>query len=206
MSIPKSVSSSGKLRLVVLASGNGSNLQAIMDACSRGELNALVAGVIADKPQAYAIERAQQAGIPVLLLPKKLDQTRSEYDRDLADKAASFNPDWIILAGWMRILSCAFLDRFPMRVINLHPALPGMFPGTHAIERAFEAYKNGKITYTGIMVHLVPDAGIDNGPLLAQQVVEIHPNDNLASLEARIHQIEHKLLLQVLKQITDHKV
>ena len=192
-----------KCRLLVLASGNGSNLQAILDACTQGELNAKIVGVIADKPQAYALERARAAGIPTCLIQKSKDQTRSDYDRELAKTAALFKPDWIILAGWMRLLSCSFLDQFHMRVINLHPALPGAFPGTRAIERAFEAYHNGQITHTGIMVHLVPDAGVDNGPLLAQQVVEIYTDDTLESLEARIHQAEHRLLVQVLKQIAD---
>lgn len=193
----------GKCRLLVLASGNGSNLQAILDACAQGELNALIVGVISDQPQAYALERARAAGIPACLIQKSKDQTRSDYDRELAKTAASFKPDWIILAGWMRLLSCSFLDQFHMQVINLHPALPDAFPGTHAIERAFEAYQNGQITHTGIMVHLVPDAGVDNGPLLAQQVVEIYSDDTLESLEARIHQAEHRLLVQVLKQLAD---
>ncbi len=88
-----------------------------------------------------------------------------------AKLAASYQPDWIVLAGWMRVLSSAFLDCFPQRVINLHPALPGTFPGTHAIERAFEAYQRGEIDRTGVMVHLVPDEGVDNGPVLAQAEV-----------------------------------
>ncbi len=203
MNFSNSLVAPEKCRLLVLASGNGSNLQAILDACTQGELNAKIVGVIADKPQAYALERARAAGIPTCLMQKSKDQTRSDYDRELAKTAALFKPDWIILAGWMRLLSCSFLDQFHMRVINLHPALPGAFPGTHAIERAFEAYQNGQITHTGIMVHLVPDAGVDNGPLLAQQVVEIYTDDTLESLEARIHQAEHRLLVQVLKQIAD---
>ena len=203
MNFSNSLVAPEKCRLLILASGNGSNLQAILDACTQGELNAKIVGVIADKPQAYALERARAAGIPTCLMQKSKDQTRSDYDRELAKTAALFKPDWIILAGWMRLLSCSFLDQFHMRVINLHPALPGAFPGTHAIERAFEAYQNGQITHTGIMVHLVPDAGVDNGPLLAQQVVEIYTDDTLESLEARIHQAEHRLLVQVLKQIAD---
>lgn len=206
MSLPNSLPVLKKHRLLVLASGNGSNLQAILDSCAQGELNADVVGVMTDNPQAYALERARKAGIPALLFQKTKDQTRADYDRELAEKAAAFKPDWVILAGWMRLLSCAFLDRFPMRVINLHPALPGTFPGTHAIDRAFSAYQAGQITHTGIMVHLVPDAGVDNGPLLAQKVVKIRQEDTLESLEARIHQAEHTLLVQVLKELTDRKV
>jgi formyltetrahydrofolate-dependent phosphoribosylglycinamide formyltransferase len=195
-------SNSNKNRLLVLASGHGSNLQAILDSCTQGKVNAEVVGLVSDKPQAYALERARQAGIPTLLLEKRKEQSRSDYDDELAYKAAIFKPDWLILAGWMRILSSTFLDRFPQRVINLHPALPGTFPGVQAIERAFEAYQRGLITHTGIMVHLVPDEGVDDGPLLAQQIVAIQPEDTLESLKTRIHRAEHQLLIQVLQQIT----
>jgi len=101
----------------------------------------------------------------------------------------------------MRVLSSAFLDRFPQHVINLHPALPGTFPGTHAIERAYEGYQRGEIDRTGVMVHLVPDEGIDNGPVLAQTEVLFHPTDTLESLEARIHQTEHRLLIRTLQTV-----
>jgi phosphoribosylglycinamide formyltransferase 1 len=95
------------------------------------------------------------------------------------------------------------LDRFPNRVINLHPALPGTFPGTHAIERAFEAYQHGEITQTGVMVHMVPDEGVDSGPVLAYQVVPISSEDTLETLEARMHAVEHRLLVDVLKGVCE---
>ena len=186
-------------RLVVLISGHGSNLQAILDACASGELNAQVVAVIANKSDAFGLERARRSNITAIAKPKAKEQDRRAYDADLADLAASFQPDWIVLAGWMRVLSSAFLDRFPQRVINLHPALPGTFPGTHAIERAYTAYQRGEIDRTGVMVHLVPDEGIDNGPVLAQTEVLIQPTDTLESLEARIHQTEHRLLIEALK-------
>lgn len=188
-------------RLVVLVSGNGSNLQAVLDACASGELPATVAGVISDKSQAYALERARRAGAPAICLPKSKEIDRKEYDANLAQTTAALHPDWIILAGWMRLLSRTFLDRFPRRVINLHPAMPGTFPGTHAIQRAFSAYQQGEIAHTGVMVHLVPDEGVDNGPLLAQQTVEILPQDTLETLEQRIHSVEHQLLINTLKEI-----
>jgi folate-dependent phosphoribosylglycinamide formyltransferase PurN len=106
----------------------------------------------------------------------------------------------------MRLLTKPFLDRFPGRVINLHPALPGAFPGTHAIERAFEAYRRGETGQTGVMVHLVPDEGVDSGPVLAQAVVEIRPDDDLAALEARIHAVEHNLLIATLRQLCDQRL
>ena len=127
--------------------------------------------------------------------------TMCRYDAELAERVAAFEPDWVLLAGWMRLLSAAFLDRFHGRVINLHPALPGTFPGTHAIERAFAACQKGEITGTGVMVHLVLDEGVDCGPVLGQEFVPILPEDSLETLEVRIHQVEHHLLLQVLQEL-----
>jgi formyltetrahydrofolate-dependent phosphoribosylglycinamide formyltransferase len=181
-----------------LVSGNGSNLQAILDACASGELPAQVAAVISDRPAAFGLERARRAAVPALAHPKLKAQERRAYDADLAELAASFKPDWVVLAGWMRLLSAAFLDRFPGRVVNLHPALPGMFPGTHAIEHAHAAFGRGEITGTGVMVHLVPDAGVDCGPVLARREVPILPGETLEALEARIHAVEHTLLVQTL--------
>lgn len=186
------------LRLVVLVSGNGSNLQAIIDAVNSGLLNAQVTAVISNKTGAFALERARAAGIPALALPKPRELDRREYDRQLAQRVAEAAPDWVVLAGWLRILSMEFLGRFPGRVINLHPALPGTFAGLNTIERAFEAYQAGQVQHTGVMVHLVPDEGVDSGPLLAQQVVPIEPQDTLDSLEARIHAVEHRLLVETL--------
>ena len=186
-------------RLAVLISGNGSNLQAILDACASGELNAQVAAVISNKSEAFGLERARQANVPAIAKPKPKAQDRREYDAELANLVAAYQPDWVVLAGWMRVLSAAFLDRFSNRVINLHPALPGTFPGTHAIDRAYEAYRRGEIDHTGVMVHLVPDEGVDSGPVLAQEIVPIQPNDTLESLEERIHAVEHRLLVNTLK-------
>ncbi|HZY42636.1 MAG TPA: phosphoribosylglycinamide formyltransferase [Anaerolineae bacterium] len=186
-------------RLVVLISGHGSNLQAILDACASGGLNAHVVAVISNKPNAFGLERARGASVPAMAKPRPKEQDRRVYDAALADLVASYQPDWIVLAGWLRVLSAAFLDRFPRRVINLHPALPGTFPGTHAIERAYEAHQRGEIDHTGVMVHFVPDEGVDNGPVLAQEEVLIQPTDTLESLEARIHQTEHRLLIETLK-------
>ncbi len=189
--------------LVVLISGHGSNLQAILDACASGEFaeRARVAAVISNQAGAFGLERARYTDIPALHQPKLPTQTRQQYDSELADLVASYQPDWVVLAGWMRILTSAFLNRFPNRVINLHPALPGTFPGTHAIERALEAYQRGEIQHTGVMVHLVPDEGVDSGPVLAQEVVPIHPNDTLESLTTRIHSVEHRLLIKTLRSL-----
>lgn len=193
-------------RLVVLISGNGSNLQAILDACASGDLAAQVVSVISNKADAYGLVRAKNAGVEAVHFSKKKDESRQEYDTRLAACVSSYLPDYVILAGWMRILSSLFLSSFIYRVINLHPALPGMFPGTHAIERAFEAFQRREIDHTGVMVHLVPDEGVDNGPVLATEIVPIHQDDTLESLEVRVHQAEHKLLVNTLKSMLSIKI
>ncbi len=189
-------------RLVVLISGNGSNLQAILDACACGELHAQVVAVISNKRDAYGLERAQRADVPAIVKLRPKEQDRRAYDAELAEIVASSQPDWVVLAGWMRVLSSAFLERFPGRVVNLHPALPGTFPGAHAIERAYEAYQASEIDHTGVMVHLVPDEGVDDGPVLAQEIIAINSGDSIESLEARIHAVEHRLLVDTLKTLT----
>ncbi len=192
-------------RLVVLASGNGSNLQAILDACQRGEIHAQVAAVFSDRPDSYALERAHRLGVPSVAfswLPyKQAGRDRRAYDADLAARIAEFQPDLVVLAGWMRLLSAAFLECFPKRVINLHPALPGAFPGAHAIQRAWEAYQAGQIQQTGVMVHYVPDEGVDSGPVIAFETVRFDPAEPLETLEERIHQVEHRLLVSSIQSI-----
>ena len=188
-------------RIVVLISGNGSNLQAILDACFSGELDAQVVSVISNKGDAYGLVRARNAGVEAIHFTKRESESRTEYDTRLAEYVSTCLPDYVILAGWMRILSSSFLSSFPNQIMNLHPALPGMFPGTHAIERAFEAFQRGEIVQTGVMVHLVPDEGGDNGPVLATEMVPIEKGDTLEALEARIHQVEHELLVNTLKSM-----
>ena len=188
-------------RLVVLVSGNGSNLQAIIDACKNSDFPAKITAVISNKKLAYALTRARENQIQDIYLPYDKNLSRQEYDAKLAETVKSFEPDFVILAGWMRILSSTFLSNFSNQVINLHPALPGKYPGTHAIERAFNDYQAGLITQTGVMVHFVPDEGVDNGPLIAKTVVKIKPDDTLESLEERIHAAEHQLLVENIKKL-----
>lgn len=189
--------------LVVLISGSGTNLQAILDACADGTLPASVIAVISNKPEAYGLTRAQSAGVAAVALPKADGESRSEYDARLTETVQGYAPDYVVLAGWMRILTSGFLNHFPNRVINLHPALPGMFPGTHAIERAYEAWEKGEIDRTGIMIHLVPDEGVDNGPVLATREIFFEPGDSLETFEQRVHQVEHQLLVETLKKMLE---
>lgn len=189
-------------RIAVLASGTGTNFQALIDACDSGELDAEIVALATDK-KCPAVHRAEAAGIPIVFQPwgpyKVAKKLRETYDRDLAVRIMMFQPDLVVLAGWMRILTMGFLEVYPMRVINLHPALPGMFPGTHAIARAWDAYHRGEITHTGVMVHFVPDEGVDEGPVIAQADVEIHPDDTFETLEARVHAVEHRLLVDAVR-------
>ncbi|MCC7353968.1 MAG: phosphoribosylglycinamide formyltransferase [Anaerolineae bacterium] len=195
--------------LAVLVSGHGSNLQAILDACAAGRLPARVAVVVSNRREAYGLERARQAGVPALYHPLKPytsgGRSRAEYDADLANLLQPYKPAWVVLAGWMHVLSHAFLHHYPNRVVNLHPALPGQFPGVEAIARAHAAYQNGEIEGTGVMVHLVPDEAVDAGPVVATAPVLILPTDTLADLEARVHQTEHELLVSALLSLLSGK-
>ncbi len=187
--------------LVVLASGNGSNLQVVIDACASRAIDARIVAVFSDRPDALALERARAAGLPAIALPAAAGQSRRDYDAALADAVAASGPDCIMLLGWMRLLSGAFLARFPGTVVNLHPALPGTFPGTHAIERALAAFHAGTVGHTGVMTHFVPDEGIDSGPVIRVETVPIYPRDALEDLEARIHAVEHRIVLRTLKRL-----
>jgi formyltetrahydrofolate-dependent phosphoribosylglycinamide formyltransferase len=190
-----------KKRLVVLISGGGSNLQALIDATQSGDLDAEIVLVVSNRKAAYGLQRAASAGISTaycsLKAYKDAHRSRDEYDADLAEIVKEAAPELVVLAGWMHILSPAFLDRVEARVVNLHPALPGQFPGTHAIQRAFEAYQRGEITTTGCMIHeVVPE--VDAGPVIAQAVVPILQGDTLATLEQRMHEAEHRLIVEAV--------
>ena len=191
-------------RLVILISGSGSNLQAILDAVAAGRITAVPSLVVSNRKNAYGLVRAENAGVPTAYFPFKpyrdAGKLREEYDADLAGVIRPYHPDLIILAGWMHILSAAFLNHFPNKVINLHPALPGQFAGTHAIQRAYEAYQRGEIEHTGCMVHVtIPE--VDAGPVIAQAEVPILPSDSLADLETRMHQAEHTLLVTAVQSV-----
>uniref|UniRef100_A0A7C1JR18 Phosphoribosylglycinamide formyltransferase n=1 Tax=Caldilinea aerophila TaxID=133453 RepID=A0A7C1JR18_9CHLR len=192
-------------RLAVLISGNGSNLQAIIDAIRMKALDAEIVVVVSNRKNAFGLVRAEKAGIPTRYFPLKpytdAGRPRSEYDADLAQLVAEYRPDWVVLAGWMHILSKAFLERFPYRVVNLHPALPGQFPGAHAIADAFAAFQRGEIKQTGCMVHLVPDEAVDAGPVIGVAEVPIYRTDTLETLTERMHQVEHRLLVQSLQRL-----
>lgn len=180
-------------RIAVLASGGGSNLQALIDA-DLGD--ARIALVIANVPGAMALERARAAGIPALLIDHKQFAGRADFERALVDALAAQDVDWVVLAGFMRILGRALLDRFPHRVVNIHPSLLPAFPGVNAQRRALEA----GVKITGCTVHLV-DEGTDTGPVLAQAAVPVLPDDDEPRLRARILREEHRLLPAVVRAL-----
>lgn len=194
-------------RLVVLATGSGSNLQAILDACADGTLEAEVVLVVVNRRTAYAAERAAAAGVPSVYrpmgpfreaVPDDARRARERYDAALAAEIADARPDLIVQAGWMHLFTSAFLDRFPGMVVNLHPALPGAFPGADAIDDAWAAHETDGLDHTGVMVHLVPDEGVDDGPVLASQRVPITADDTRETLEARLHEVEHELFVATI--------
>lgn len=190
-------------RLIVFISGSGTNLQAIIDAIQNGELNAQVALVVSNRKEAFGLKRAEQAGVPILYFPLKkyrdAGQPRELYDRDLAQELLKYDPDLIILAGWMHIFTPAFIENCTQPVINMHPALPGQYPGTHSIQRAYAAYQRGEITHSGCMVHIVVPE-VDAGALVAFEEVPFLDTDSLEVFEQRMHIAEHRLIVRAIRE------
>jgi phosphoribosylglycinamide formyltransferase-1 len=173
-----------RARFAVLASGSGTNLQALLDAYP-GHLM-VVAG---DKEGAFAFERARRAGVPVEYVDPRDFDTRKEFDRELADRVGVYNVELVVGAGYMQILTPVFLERFPA-VINVHPSLLPEFRGLHAIRKALEA----GVDETGVTVHLMAEE-VDAGPVISQEVVPVLPDDTEESLHERLRPIEHRLLV-----------
>ncbi|KAK7019660.1 Bifunctional purine biosynthetic protein ADE5,7 [Paramarasmius palmivorus] len=201
-------------RLVVLISGSGTNLQALISALNTPALpQTQIVLVLSNRKAAYGLTRAQQASPPIptayLALQPYLKanpgKTRDDYDKEVAKIVLEANPDAVVLAGWMHVLGEGFLDLVKETpVINLHPALPGAFDGANAIERAFEAAKKGEITKSGVMVHRVVKE-VDRGePLIVREVeIDIEGGDTLEMLEERIHKTEWEIIVQAAGMVLD---
>jgi len=189
------------LALGVLVSGNGTNLQAILDATRDGSLDARVSCVISNKTDAMALERAARAGVPALAIPHQTFDTRAAFDRALVSALREHGAEWIVLAGFMRVLTPELLRAFPGRVVNVHPSLLPSFPGTNAMRQALV---HG-VKLTGCTVHFVDD-GVDSGPIIAQRAVEIVDGDDEHTLAERMHAAEHALLVGVLRDIAGGRV
>jgi phosphoribosylglycinamide formyltransferase-1 len=187
-------------RLVVLASGSGTNLQAILDSV-HGRDGIEVVGVGSDKPAARALERAVAAGVDTAVFPADAYEDRIGRDAALADWVDSHHPDLIVLAGYMQLLSEPFVVRFRNRVVNIHPALLPRFPGLDAIGQALAA----GVEETGVTVHFV-DEGVDTGPPILQRRVPVPPGGDRAQLEAAIHAVEHQLYPEAIRMIAAGRV
>jgi phosphoribosylglycinamide formyltransferase-1 len=182
-----------KLKLGILVSGSGTNLQAVLDATRAGALDADVKIVISNQPNVRALERAKAAGVPTCVIAHRDFVDRAAFDAALVAALREADVTYVVLAGFMRVLTAAFLDAFSWRVVNIHPALLPAFPGVHAQRQAL-AYG---VKVAGCTVHFV-DAGTDTGPIIAQATVPVLEADTEETLTARILDKEHRLLVAVL--------
>ncbi len=188
------------LRLVVLVSGSGTLLQALLDAEAAGRVNASVVAVGSDRADAYGLARARALGIPTFVHPLAKGADRTAWDAELTDLVAAHRPDLVVSAGFMKLVGSAFLARFGGRMINTHPALLPSFPGMHGVR---DALQHG-VKVTGATVFLV-DEGVDSGAILAQEPVRVLPGDTVELLHERIKIVERELLVQTVNQLAEHR-
>ena len=189
------------LKIGVLVSGSGSNLQSILDACARGDLRARVVCVISNKADAFALERAKKAGIPALHLDHRAHAGREAYDAALVATLREFEAELVVMAGFMRIITPVLLEAFPMAVMNIHPALLPAFPGLHAQRQALEYGAK----FAGCTVHFV-DAGTDTGPIIVQAAVPVLEEDTEETLSARIQKEEHRIYPEAVKLFSEGRL
>ncbi|MCL2625517.1 MAG: phosphoribosylglycinamide formyltransferase [Cystobacterineae bacterium] len=188
-------------RIAVLASGNGSNLQALIDQLNVPNSPAEISLVVANVASAHALTRGREAGIPTFFVPHEGRGDRQNYEKLLIQLLQEYAIDFVCLAGFMRLLTHRFLDAYPLRVLNVHPALLPSFPGTHA---PLQALKAG-VKLSGCTIHLVNE-GVDSGPILAQAAVPVLENDDVDSLSARIQNVEHQLYPQVVRLFAEGRL
>lgn len=182
--------------LAVLVSGNGTNLQSIIDHIHEGKLRAVVGAVISDNENAFALERAKKANIPGVVIQRKEFQTKSHFEKAIHDEVRRVHAEMIVLAGFMRILSAEFVEKYPNRILNIHPSLLPNHPGLHAIEKAFEA----KDEFAGVTIHFV-DRGVDTGPIVLQDKVKIDSTDTIETLTQKVHALEHQLYPKAIQKV-----
>ena len=189
------------IKLGVLLSGSGPNLQAIIDAIDAGKLDATIELVVSSRPDAYGLKRAEAAGLQTLTLSKETYEDSFVADMVIATELKRYNVDYVVMAGYMRKVGVPILNTFPNRVLNLHPALLPSFRGAHAIQ---EAYEYG-VKVTGVTVHLA-NADYDRGPIIAQRPVVVEEDWTVDQLEEAIHQVEHQLYPEVLQLFAQDRV
>jgi phosphoribosylglycinamide formyltransferase-1 len=187
---------SKSFRIAVFASGGGSNFQAIADAVNAGKLDVHIGLLVCDRPKARVVERAQQLGIPSFVFRPKDYESREQYEREILQRLHELEIDLVVMAGYMRLITQVLVEPLYGRLINVHPSLLPAFPGLDAIKQALDY----GVKVTGVTVHYV-DGGMDTGPIIAQQSLEIKPEDTEESLAERIHPIEHVLLPKIIGQI-----
>ena len=190
-----------KTRIAVLVSGSGTNLQALIDAAADPSFPAEIAVVLSNRPKAYGLERARLAGLKTEVLRHRAFDSREAFDAALVGVLNQYQVSWVCLAGFMRLLTPTFLDSFPGRVLNIHPALLPAFPGTHGQEQALEY----GVRVAGATVHFV-DSGTDTGPIIAQAVVPVNQDDAPESLKQRILAQEHRLYPMVLRMACEGRL
>ncbi|MDI6843045.1 MAG: phosphoribosylglycinamide formyltransferase [Anaerosomatales bacterium] len=183
-----------RLRVGVLISGSGTNLQALLDACASGALNAVIAVVISNKPDAFGLERARRAGVPAVVVDRARYESVSGYNAAIADVLKEHGAELVVMAGYMRLLGKEVLSAFPNRVMNLHPSLLPAFAGASGIK---DAYEYG-VKVTGVTVHFA-DEHLDHGPIICQEPVRVDEDDTLETLEAKIHEVEHRLIVEAVR-------
>lgn len=187
--------------VVVLVSGQGTNLQAIIDAIQAGKLRAQIALVVSNRPEAYALQRATQAKIPTLCLPRSEYPTREAFEDRLLHDLAATKPAAIVLAGFDRLISSRFVSTYKNRILNIHPALLPSFPGLHAAKQALDY----GVKVTGVTIHIV-DEGMDTGPIILQEAVPIYDDDTEETLLERIHALEHRLYPEAIGLLVDKRL
>ncbi len=190
-----------KLKIGVLVSGSGSNLQSIIDNIEQGKLSAEIAIVLCNNPRAFALERCAKHKIPFELISHKDFPDRMGFDLKMAEILKSRGVELVIMAGFMRVLSPEFLSEFPLKVINIHPALLPSFPGLHGQKQAFDY----GVKFSGCTVHFA-DSGVDTGPIIIQAVVPIFDNDTEESMSARILKEEHRIYPQAIQLLAEGRV
>ncbi len=191
--------------IVVLISGNGSNLQVLLDQIDSGEINAKVVAVISNRTKAFGLERAKKSNVPTAALDHTDFASRESFDQELRETIDSYDPNLIVLAGFMRILSDDFVKHYQGRLINIHPSLLPAYKGLDTHSRALEDYKKGLIKEHGASVHFViPE--LDAGTVLLQGIVPILENDTIDSLKQRVHKTEHSIYPKAIKWLAQGRL
>ena len=183
-------------KIAIFASGTGSNFEAVTKACQEGIINAKVSLLVCDKPEALVVPKARRMNVEVFTVSPKEYENKETYEEVILAQLQKHKVELVVLAGYMRLIGKTLLEAYPDRIVNIHPSLLPEFPGMNSIRRAFES----GVKETGITVHYV-DSGIDTGPIIAQRVVVIDESDTLERLEEKMHQVEHQLYVEVLKEL-----